>query len=49
MTSRCNTSVIRHGRLATMKEVKVIKGIRTAIIWQGSSRYQVPMDQVRYA
>jgi hypothetical protein len=48
MTSRCNLSVVLHGRLATMKEIKLVKGIRTAVIWQGSVRYEVPMDQVRY-
>jgi hypothetical protein len=32
-----------------MKGVQIIKGERCAEIWQGSSRYFIPMNEVRYA
>ena len=43
------TKVILHGRLATMKGSCYIDKKRHAIIWQGSSRYHIPMGEVKYA
>jgi hypothetical protein len=44
-----DTKVILHGRLATMKGSVYIDGKRHAVIWQGSSRYHVPMEDVEHA
>lgn len=48
-TSRCEFPVILHGMRATMKGVKWIKGEKHAEIWQGSSRYFIPLTEVKYA
>lgn len=41
--------VILHGRLATLKGYRWIDGEKRAEVWQGSSRYFITLDKIKYA
>jgi hypothetical protein len=49
ITSRTNQKVKLHGRLATLKGVKWIDGVKCGDVWQGSSRYFIPMNEIEWA
>lgn len=49
MNTTTPKKVILHGRLATLKSIKMIDGEKRGEVWQGSSRYFIPVNELVWA